>query len=340
MLLSVIEHVMPDFPQILMRRFQILKEIHALGPIGRRALAEKLGLTERVLRSEVSVLKKQSLISTSKLGMTLTKLGQETLKCLDQWIDQQSSIQTTEKKLAYHLGINHCIIVPGDSDKSVQDFEQMSRMAVDLMDSVLPEGKQTIAVMGGSTMKEVARQMPSYMGQHRELLFVPARGGLGEEASLEANVIAVRMAEKSGGQSRSLYAPDHVNPDIYQYLLQEPDIKNTLSLVEDSSLLIYSIGEAEKMAERRGLSKETIDLIKSRQAVAESFGEFIDMKGQVVHKLSSVGLQSDALKKIEHIIVVAGGRKKAKAIIAHLKTVPSRTWLVTDEAAANEILNG
>lgn len=339
-MLATIENVMPDFPEILMRRFRILKGINETSPIGRRALSEQLNLTERILRNEVEILKNQSLISTSKRGMSLTQLGKETLHNLTEWVEDQTKIQTKEKQLAQYLGIDHCLIVSGDSEKDAECFENMSRSAVELMDSVLPTGKQTIAVMGGTTIKEVARQMTSKLGQRRELMFVPARGGLGEEISLEANVIAARMAEKSGGKSRSLYAPDHVNEGIYRYLLEEPDIKKTMQLIENASLLLYSIGEAEEMARRRGLDAQTIQKINSYQAVAEAFGEFIDENGQVVYKLLSVGLQSDRLKKIPHIIVVAGGVSKAKAIVAHLKVVPSHTWLVTDEAAANEILNG
>ena len=39
-------------------------------------------------------------------------------------------------------------------------------------------------------------------------------------------------------------------------------------------------------------------------------------------------------------MTVAGGKDKAEAIEAYLKTAPSHTWLITDEAAAKEILNG
>ena len=40
------------------------------------------------------------------------------------------------------------------------------------------------------------------------------------------------------------------------------------------------------------------------------------------------------------ILAVAGGRSKVKAITAYMKNAPKQTWLITDEAAANEILKG
>jgi len=49
------------------------------------------------------------------------------------------------------------------------------------------------------------------------------------------------------------------------------------------------------------------------------------------------------LKDIQHIpyvFAVAGGRGKAKAIRAYMQNAPKQTWLITDEAAANQILKG
>ena len=157
---------------------------------------------------------------------------------------------------------------------------------------------------------------------------------------IEANVIAQRMAQQTGGQFHGLYAPEYVHEQIYQELLKEPEIKNTLQLVESASLILYSIGNPIEMAKRRGLNESTLQLLIDKKAVAEAFGEFIDKDGNIVYKLSNIGLQSSSLQKIEHIVTVAGGSKKANAIKSYLKTAPSHTWLVTDEAAANKILNG
>ncbi|WP_316396384.1 sugar-binding domain-containing protein, partial [Enterococcus faecium] len=46
------------------------------------------------------------------------------------------------------------------------------------------------------------------------------------------------------------------------------------------------------------------------------------------------------LEKVPIIMAIAGGKSKAKAIRAYMKNAPKQTWLITDEAAANEILKG
>ncbi len=339
-MLSVIEKVAPGTLHILKQRYNILNQIQKVGPIGRRALAIRLGFTERVLRKEVEVLRNQGLIKSSTQGMKCTPTGITIFHQLDKLMGQHVQSQEKETLLANRLGIHHCSIVSGNTDTDQTSAGDLARTTTEVVDFMLPEGKSTIAVMGGTTMVRVAEAMDQQIGLNRELLFVPARGGLGESVDIQANVIAENMAKRTGGKSRTLYAPEHVRSETYSLLLEEPEIKETLEIVENASLVLYSIGNAMEMAERRGMSSKTLEHLKKTNAVGEAFGEFVNLKGEIVYKLSRIGLQSSKLPSIPHVIAVAGGEKKAKAIEAHMKTVPPHTWLVTDEAAANEILNG
>lgn len=339
-MLSVIRRVLPDAYELLLRRNRILDVIKQEGPIGRRLLSEKVNLTERIIRSEVEILKESKLISTTKSGMSLTAEGLDTLNQLNKFLYEQTGLNELEKELADFLQIKACSIVPGDLDTDTEALSFMADKTVEVMNHLLGDGKQIIAVMGGTTLNEVADHMDQQLGYNRDLLFVPARGGLGDDAMIEANIIAQRMAQQTGGHGHGLYAPEHVHEEIYEELLKEPEIKKTLQLIESASLILYSIGTPIEMAKRRGLSENTLTLLEKRGAVAEAFGEFINKDGEVVYKLSNIGLQSSALNKMEHIITVAGGKRKATAISSYLKTAPSHTWLITDEAAAKEILNG
>ena len=74
---KMIEAVAPDMLDVLQERFQILRNIYWMQPIGRRSLSETMGITERVLRTETDVLKQLNLIEPSKSGMTLTERGLE-----------------------------------------------------------------------------------------------------------------------------------------------------------------------------------------------------------------------------------------------------------------------
>lgn len=338
--LSVIEEVIPDIMYKLQNRYQILRNVFLLGPVGRRVVSERMGITERVLRTESEGLKKQGLIKTSKMGMELTEKGEAVYHQLDQLMGQLLGMKEKEKKLASYLEIEHCVIISGDVDEQSKLHEEMGRAAVEALDFLLPEGTNIIAVMGGTTMAEVANQMNETLSRKRRLMFVPARGGLGESVDIQANSISALMAQKTGGENRVLYVPEQVSVETYKPLLQEPGIKKTLKLVDDANCVLYGIGDAKLMAERRGMNEEVLALIETKAAVGEAFGEFYNQSGGVVYKIPRIGLQSDKLADIASVIVVAGGKSKAKAIEAHIKKAPRHTWLITDEGAANEILTG
>lgn len=339
-MLAILQKVLPEAFETMLRRYHILDVINREEPIGRRLLSERVHLTERIIRKEVDALKINRLITSSSAGMSLTIDGHETLDELSELLESYTQFYEMEKELAKRLDIQACVIIPGNLDEDSTVLPKMADQTVEIMNRLLGDKKQIISVMGGTTLNEVANYMDSDLGKNRELLFVPARGGLGDDPMIEANVIAQRMAQQTGGQFHGLYAPEYVHEQIYQELLKEPEIKNTLQLVESASLILYSIGNPIEMAKRRGLNESTLQLLIDKKAVAEAFGEFIDKDGNIVYKLSNIGLQSSSLKKIEHIVTVAGGSKKANAIKSYLKTAPSHTWLVTDEAAANKILNG
>lgn len=339
-MLAILQKVLPEAFETMLRRYHILDVINREEPIGRRLLSERVHLTERIIRKEVDALKINRLITSSSAGMSLTIDGHDTLDELSELLESYTQFYEMEKELAKRLDIEACIIIPGNLDEDSTVLPKMADQTVEIMNRLLGDKKQIISVMGGTTLNEVANYMDSDLGKNRELLFVPARGGLGDDPMIEANVIAQRMAQQTGGQFHGLYAPEYVHEQIYQELLKEPEIKNTLQLVESASLILYSIGNPIEMAKRRGLNESTLQLLIDKKAVAEAFGEFIDKDGNIVYKLSNIGLQSSSLQKIEHIVTVAGGSKKANAIKSYLKTAPSHTWLVTDEAAANKILNG
>ena len=122
--------------------------------------------------------------------------------------------------------------------------------------------------------------------------------------------------------------------------------QSTIEVVEDERLrerhggLIEGTTEQERQ-HRWGPDWRNLDLqLETAESVVARGLEFINEQGEIVLKLPNIGLQSSSLNKIKNILTVAGGKGKALAISSYLKTAPSHTWLITDEAAAKEILNG
>ncbi|MBO0450334.1 SorC family transcriptional regulator [Enterococcus sp. MJM12] len=338
--LKLIEAVAPDILHVLQERYKILRNIYWMQPIGRRNLADSLNMTERILRTETDLLKRLALIDVSKSGMSLTKTGEKVFTDLGKVMDQLFGMHQLEKQLANHFGIARCVISAGDSDRQEKVVKNFGESLNESLDLLLPEGKNVIAVMGGTTMAQVAECLTNLESDERHNLFVPARGGIGEALTVQANSVSAMMAMRSNGEHRALYVPEQLSSDTYRSLMKEPSILEVLNLISHADCVIHSIGRALHMAARRKMSENEILMLKQANAVAESFGYFFDETGKVVYKVPRIGLQLKDLQKVPIILAVAGGKTKAKAINAYMQNAPKQTWLLTDEAAANEILKG
>lgn len=338
--ISVLQKVIPDLLAHLTNRYRILEVIHMQAPIGRRALSEIMNISERSLRTETDFLKNQGLLVSSKAGMSLTLKGKKVFHELEGVLDRLLTMDRKEEALAKRLNLQFCRIVPGDSDFSQEVLERIGKQAVEVFDELLPEGEFIVAVAGGSTMLAMAKHMTTALSEQRHFTFVPARGGLGDLMAIQANSVSDSMAQATGGMNTALFVPDDLSEEALNMLKNEPTIHHTMDLMKRANCLLYSIGSAKVMMERRkmpaGLTAELIE----KKAVGEAFGCYFDETGQIIHRLSRFGLQIEDVATIPYAIAIAGGSKKAKAIQAYSHIAPEHTWLVTDEGAANSILKG
>ncbi|WHX99923.1 sugar-binding domain-containing protein [Neobacillus sp. DY30] len=337
-LIDIQKRLLPDLLQVLHKRYSILRHIGFMQPVGRRSLASNLGYTERVLRSEVDFLKEQNLVSINNIGMSLTSEGKNLLEDLEGLIRELIGIDVMELELKHRLKIQKVIIVPGNSDESQMVKEDLGKACAYCMKKYLT-GKNIIAVTGGSTMAAVANVLTPELGK-KELLFVPARGGIGEDVQNQANTISSIMSKNTQSKHRVFYVPDQVSNEIYQSLIKEPEIHEVLNLIKSASMVLHGIGDAITMAERRKSRPEVIQKLEANAAVGEAFGYYFNEKGEIVHKVLTIGLQLEDLSQIPKVIAVAGGATKAKAIKAYMKKAPASTILITDEGAARKLLKG
>ncbi|MGM9923098.1 MAG: sugar-binding transcriptional regulator [Bacillus sp. (in: firmicutes)] len=336
-LIDIQKKLLPDLLEVMQKRYEILRYIQFMQPVGRRSLALSLNLTERVMRSEVEYLKKLNLIDIHSSGMSLSKDGLELLDQLESVMREISGIDIVEKQLQQKLGIQ-VIVVAGNSDLSPWVKSELGKAGALRMKKSL-SGENIIAVTGGTTMATVA-DMLNPITDGKNILFVPARGGLGEEMKDQANTIVAKMAEKMNASYRALYAPDQISDESYVSIMKEPSIKEVISLIKHSDLVIHGIGEARTMAERRKTPEPIMKKIIDGKAVGEAFGYYFDEWGEVVHRVQTVGIQLEDLRFAKEVIAIAGGESKAKAIRAYMKSAPSNTTLITDEAAAQQLLKG
>ncbi len=335
-IINLQKKIVPELTDLLVQRYQILRQVSHEHPIGRRALAARLGLSERVLRAQVDFLKKSGLLDFSSSGMSVTDEGADILKELADYVRKLQDISFLEKALSDTLKIGKVVILPGDSDQEDVVKREIGRTAAHILSKLLSDGRRHIvAVSGGTTMAAMAANIT---GSQPSTMVVPARGGLGDNVELQANTIATVLAQKLGASYRQLYVPDSVSEDILNSILKEDiGVRAVVDIIKQADILVHGVGRASVMARHRRLSSSIIERLEQDGAVGEAFGQYCALDGRQVYMTNNAGLMLQDLQHIGTIIGIAGGKSKAAAILSVIRA-SRQDILVTDEAAAHEIL--
>ena len=334
-ILKLQQKIVPELIEVLEKRYTILRTIYYNGPIGRRVLATELDIGERTVRTEINFLKSQNLINISTPGMTVTEEGEEVLEKLKTFIYELKGLSDLEEALRKALGADKVIIVPGDVDEDESVMKDLGKAAAEYVKSIITNDN-IITLTGGTTMKEVVDNFPMTTG-YENILILPARGGMGRNVETQANTLAANLSKKLNGNYRMLHIPDSLSDTAVSAMMNEEYISNIVASIKNADILLYGIGKAESMCRKRGMSEEKTQEIMSKGAEGEAFGCYFSEHGEVVYSISSVGITKEDTESIDHLVAVAGGIFKAKAIIATQLKNP-RSVLVTDEGAAREIL--
>ncbi|NMA83486.1 MAG: sugar-binding transcriptional regulator [Epulopiscium sp.] len=331
----ILQKIIPEGMESLQRRYDILRGIYYLQPIGRRTLALELQQTERMVRTETEFLKQYQLIQVSSTGMTITQEGIEILQTLQELMYHVKGFLDMENQINHILGTTKVVIVPGDTDENPIIKKDLGKVAAQLFKDKL-QSDQIIAITGGSTVAEVIQAMPTVYG-YKDILVVPARGSLGNQAEYQSNTLVSQLAPKINASYQLLNIPDNLSKKTLDTVKNEPLIQYTLQKIVQANVLLFGIGNALQMAERRNMSDPIIDYLHRKQAIGEAFGYYFDEKGTMVYTSPSVGIKLEQIKRIPFTLAVAGGASKAKAIYA-LAQVLKQSHLVIDEGAARELL--
>ncbi|MCC5910293.1 MAG: sugar-binding transcriptional regulator [Clostridiaceae bacterium] len=333
--ISLQNKIIPEMVELLQKRYLILRNIYVLQPIGRRSLANKLAIGERVVRTEVEFFKEQGLIEINSAGMVVTQEGEEIIEYLLEYIYSIRDIKYIEGRLKKKLDIREVIVVPGNIEEDEYVLDDIGKATAKVIEGMIFDNN-IIGITGGNTMAAVAKGITKST-KHNNIVVVPARGGLGKKVESQANTIAAEMARRLRCQYQLLHASDSLGEQAMDIILQDPEIQKIIKVIKSVNLLVFGIGRANEMATRRDLSESVTEKLKNARAVAEAFGYYFNRNGEIVYEMKTIGISFKDFEKIATVIGVAGGKDKAEAIVAISKLKKSMI-LVTDEAAALEIL--
>ena len=126
------------------------------------------------------------------------------------------------KKLTEFLGIRSVKVVAGNCDIDMALLEKLTWHG----------GSETIYLLKLAMAKlspslvEVQLHRFHFISKNlaipTDLLFIAARGGVGEDIGLQANVIAASFAEACGGTYSTFYYPESLSEEAHKAFRKEP----------------------------------------------------------------------------------------------------------------------
>ena len=331
------KRIVPELTEKLVERYNMLRLIHYNQPIGRRNLSHVMGMGERIIRTEVNLLKEQGFIEVKAEGMNTTATGENTLEALRTIIHSFKDLSNLEEEVSKKLNIKRVMIVPSLDKAEEVVLREIGRVTACYVKSII-KPSMVVGITGGQTMAMVAQEMPEEQAmKHMNITVVPGRGGMGLEVEKQANTIAATMAKKLKASYKLLHMPDNISKDILMSLSEDPSIKEVMNYIRSTDILVFGIGRADKMARRRDLGDSTIKELLKKEAVAEAFGYYFNYQGNIVHEINTVGVSLEHYRQLKNIVAAANGKEKAEAIIV-ISKINNNLVLIIDEELAKEII--
>lgn len=327
---------LPEMMAEAQERYEILRQIHDNGPVGRHLLAMQTKLSENTVRKHIEKMEESGLLFSRPSGMSLTTKGESLIEPLAPYFQKSPSLSDMENKLQKILSMEKVIVVRGDLDDTPAVKNEISQEAAFVLLRLLRDSF-VIAVGGGPIMAGMAEALPSL---HMKVDVVPARGGFGNRVEYLPNFVAARMAEKLGGEYHIIHIPDGLSPELFLRVKKElPQFREIDRLLSGTDILVTGVDEPEDQSKWLEIPEDVRRRLIKEKAVGEALGLYADIHGKILYRLYNAGISREDISSIPHVLVAAGGSHKGPAILA-MTRAGIRGTLITDEGAGKTIIQG
>jgi len=253
---------------------------------------------------------------------------------------EDSEMMDLEVQLKEKWDLRDVFLTPGVSNEELKN--DLSMAGAQYLEMNLPSEESLIALGWGETISGITRNLGRVIPERTS--FVTLCGGV-------MHYLSEHTPANVGTPLSGFLYPFHViptplmvgSPELRDQLLNEPEVQHVMNMAQLADIAMVGIGSLKTSTEFEGFgykSQKELDLLKKRGAVGEMHGEYFNSVGEPLelqhhHRLISIRLET--LRKMNHVVGVAGGEDKIEALQAALKGGFIHS-LITDEMTAWSLL--
>lgn len=222
-------------------------------------------------------------------------------------------------------------------------FRGVTLLAARYMESVITDNT-ILGISWGRTVRYTVEQLKPE--RKFSIKVVQLFGAAIPNSKVDGFEVVRRCANIYGGECYYIHAPLFVsNQQAREALIENPHIKETLTIAENATIIVTGIGSLESPTApsqtwTNYLSKDLIAQLRKNGTAGHICAYHYNIMGNVlpthVHE-GIVGVRSDLLKKVPTVIGIASGVEKTRAIVGALNGKLINV-LITDDTTARKVL--
>ena len=257
------------------------------------------------------------------------------------WIEEgEAGLMELAARLEQAFGLDEAIVVP--SSTTVEATARSVGLALGKFLSEVIVGGMTIGVGWGRTLTSSLASF--HPPRHENIRIMSLVGGAIETEQSNPVEFSWRMASVLGAECFLFPAPVIVDSaETKRRLIELSGLDRLFKLAASLDLAVLGVGDighASSSVASRMVSKPELKELMALGAVGDVMCNFLDAEGQAVpHAVNGRIMSIDlaTIRKAGHIVLAGGGAERARAIAAAIKATRCNT-LVTDEAAARQLV--
>lgn len=248
-----------------------------------------------------------------------------------------------ENELQQQFGLDHAMVVQRREKSDAEVIIPVGLLAARYVESMLRPA-DLIAISWGISVHAAVKAMTPNPALHVDV--VQMLGSVGTvDAAIDGHELARRLATKLGGRFYFLHSPLFVDSPVARNMfMEQPTIRETLSLAKRTSIALVGVGTTESAASSflrtRHLTEEQLQGLRDQGVVGEIGGIHFGIDGnpslyEINNRVISIGFED--LRRIPTVIAIACSTIKRRAILGALASGTIRV-LATDDVTAAAVL--
>ncbi|WP_337020766.1 sugar-binding transcriptional regulator [Mammaliicoccus sciuri] len=292
------------------------------------------GLSQEAIAKKLNI----SRPTISRLLNHAKNQGFVTIKIDDPYQDAESLASLLKAK--YNL--KDCVVEHASYNDYSNIQTAIGKKTAEYLKKIVKSG-DNIGISWGKTMYQVSQYLEQ--SHFKDIGIIQLKGGISfSDVDTRSHQILERFAQAYNATPRDLPLPVIFDvKEVKDMVEKDRHIKSILDQGRQVDVAIFTVGtvrDSSLLFKLGFLSEEEKERLK-KSAVGDICSRFYNSKGEVADEAinnRTIGIELDALKGIEHSVLVAGGEHKIASIRGALEGKLSNI-LITDQYTAQALLD-